>query len=134
MEVIKFSGVCVRMKCLYSKPTIALLLGGYFLAVTAGGAFHTHMRHDCGARSRVNRPKLMPGTGLLRGSQSSGSRPSANVENSGVLMPKPIPSDPHCPVCSFLVSEAGAGCDLLDRGLGGFGTTFGPCEGHSSVG
>ena len=89
------------MKLLCRKLTIALLLGGYFLAVTAGGAFHTHLRHDCAAEASES-SDTCPGSACCEG--RSHQVPSRFVETSEspALQVEGVPFDPYCPICSFL--------------------------------
>ncbi len=101
MEVFNFRGMYACMKRLHSKPTIALLLGGYFLTVTVGGAFHTHVRHDCGQQPSAPADVHAP----VACCEGNSYRPS-----NCLLTQSKLPAfdtagraaDTHCPICSFL--------------------------------
>ncbi len=89
------------MRRLCRKLTIVLLLGGYVLAVTVGGAFHTHLGQDCCIRQDetvVNCHAHACQTGHIHQLPVSASE----TPDSPALEAVVVLVDPHCLICSFL--------------------------------
>jgi hypothetical protein len=91
----------VRMKRSHRKAITALLMGGYFLAVTVGGAFHTHLGRDCctergepadACHEHVCHAEYLQHRSACCSEQS----------DSPVVLAVAAPFDTHCAICSFL--------------------------------
>jgi hypothetical protein len=107
-------------------------MGGYFLAVTVGGAFHTHIGRWIAARSRPNRTERVSPTRLSRRARRT-RRPAALSRSRVLTSPTVVASRGALRRALshllFLVPEADPRCHLCKRDLGGTGTTSGPCSG-----
>ncbi len=95
------------MRRLCHKLTTSLLLGGYLLAVTVGGAFHTHMGNSgCTGQDDSAAPCDGPvchaghahETGHTHGIRASSSKTPESPALEAVV----VLYDPHCPICTFL--------------------------------
>ncbi len=100
--IFYFWGVTrVRMRRLCRKVAIALLLGGYLLAVTVGGAFHTHSGQDyCTAHSDT--ADDCHGHACRAGHTHPLPVSASEIPDSPALEAVVVPFDPHCLICSFL--------------------------------
>ena len=109
------------MRRVFRQATILLLLGGYSLTVTVGGAFHTHLgvgccgEHDGGQAEHCH--------GHLCDVVHAHATPADHGDcDSDALVVEAVgvPFDEHCPICSFLsqkpistsVQECEASADL----------------------
>ncbi len=91
----------VRMRRSQRKAISTLLMGGYFLAVTAGGAFHTHMGRDCCTEQTESANEChqhVCHAGHVHQRPADPSEPS----DSPAFVAVAVPFDAHCPICSFL--------------------------------
>ncbi len=88
------------MRRLCRKATIALLLGGYFLAVTVGGAFHTHLGQDYCTAHRDTADDYH-GHACQAGHTHQLPVGAAEIPDSPALEAVVL-FDPHCLICSFL--------------------------------
>ena len=83
------------------KAIAILLLGGYSLAVTVGGAFHTHLGGDCCSEESKSADHCHTHV-CHAGHEYSTPTKSPESDDSLALEAVAIPFDSHCPICSFL--------------------------------
>lgn len=86
------------------KAIVLLLLGEYSLAVTVGGAFHTHLGGDCCSE------KSGAAEGChthVCGADHTHAPPAERTGASHfpALETFDVPLDAHCPICSFLAQK-----------------------------
>lgn len=86
------------MKRVSHKAIVILLLGGYSLAVTVGGAFHTHRGSDCCTEENGRADACH--THVCHGGDSHTA--PVEVPVSPAVEAVTVPLDGHCPICSFL--------------------------------
>ena len=85
----------VPMERMCHRAIAILLLGGYSLAVTVGGAFHTHLGGDC--CTEESKPADACHSHVCHAGNAH-----ATPAKSPALETVAIPCDSHCPICSFL--------------------------------
>jgi hypothetical protein len=81
-----------------------LLLGGYSLAVTVGGAFHTHIGSDCGTTENKSSGHCHSHACHAGHTHTTPSN-SREQSESPTLERRALPFDSHCPICSFLAQK-----------------------------
>ncbi|MGI6414625.1 MAG: hypothetical protein ACOX1P_03070 [Thermoguttaceae bacterium] len=88
------------MKTLLHKTSVLLLLGGYFLAVTVGGAFHTHRGS---ASSATTGEANSAGPHAVLVCHGCGGAPSDRTgQPRETVACGRVVDHSHCPICDFL--------------------------------
>jgi len=88
------------MKILLHKTSVLVLLSGYLLAVTVGGAFHTHRGSACSATTGEANPV---GRHALVGCHACGVAASHRAGSPAEMVRSGRTVDhADCPICDFL--------------------------------
>ncbi len=88
------------MKTLLHKTSVLLFLGGYFLAVTVGGAFHTHRGSACSTTAGEANSACPPT--VLVCQECGGAPPDRTGQPRETVASGRVVDHSHCPICDFL--------------------------------
>lgn len=92
------------MRAVSRKAIVLLLLGGYSVAVTVGGAFHTHLGGGC--CSEESGAAQSCHAHVCDAEHTHGTpNDRMGASHFPTLERFAVPLDAHCPICSFLAQK-----------------------------